>query len=160
MRARSCRAAAKPPITGMETSSRTSSGRRSSACSMPTRPLSASASTSAPRVSAMVRNLWRIASSSSTIIKSKYVRKLPDGLRCSQKKKPVRAQRIMKGGNQLPLQLHSEIDQHVTAANEIHPGKRWIMAQVLARKNAQIADPLCHLVSFFILLKEAPQPLR
>jgi len=65
----------------------------------------------------------------------------------------------MEGGNDLALQLRSKIDQHVAATDEIQPGKRRILAKVLARKDAQIANPFDYLIPFFSLNKKAPYPL-
>ena len=57
------------------------------------------------------------------------------------------------------LQRRRQIDQHVAATDDIDMGKGRVQGQVLARKDAQIAQRFVDSVDMVLLLKKTPQAL-
>ena len=67
---------------------------------------------------------------------------------------------IVQDGQHLALQYRSQVNQHVTATDEVQPGERWILRYVVPGKNAHVADGLRDLALAFRSSEEAFQPLR
>src|SRR5258708_19571758 len=66
----------------------------------------------------------------------------------------------MKDGHDPFLQNRPEVDQHVTATDDIDPRKGRILKQVLSSENADIADGFVNSKATFHFDKKASQPFR
>src|SRR5205085_124592 len=83
-----------------------------------------------------------------------------DIFRRAQEQKSARVQGEMEKGQQTFLQIHFEIDQQVTARNQIQLGERRILDEAVRRKNAELPHFLAHLVAVLFLAKKAAQTFR
>ena len=63
-------------------------------------------------------------------------------LRCPQQKESVWFEGVVEGCNDLFLKWLIEVDQHVAAKQQVNVGERRIRTQVLAGKDAAIANAL------------------
>src|SRR6266478_6610670 len=66
----------------------------------------------------------------------------------------------MKDGHDSLLQNRPEVDQHVTATDDIDPRERCILKEVLSSENASIADRFVNSITTFHFDKKASQPFR
>ncbi len=66
----------------------------------------------------------------------------------------------MKDGHDPFLQYRPEVDQHVTATDDIDPRKGRILKQVLSSENTHITDGFVNSIATFHLEEKASQPFR
>src|ERR1700682_5487008 len=66
----------------------------------------------------------------------------------------------MKDSHDLFLQCGFQINQHVTAANEIEFRKWRVFKNILLGENAQVADGFVNLVETVCLAEKSPQAFR
>src|SRR5208282_6754586 len=78
----------------------------------------------------------------------------------AQDQKSSGTQRIVKERNSLILKDGFKIDEQIPAANEVHPGKRRIVHDIVLCEDAHIADHLADPVAVFSLGEKSPKPLR
>ena len=64
----------------------------------------------------------------------------------------------MKHRKDLLLQFGPQVNQDVAATDQIHLGKRRIVAQVLPGEDTHVPDPLGDLITFIRLAEEAAEP--
>src|SRR5258707_2486056 len=83
-----------------------------------------------------------------------------DAFRCPQHQKSPWLQGIMKNGHDPSLHNRPEVDQHVTATDDVDPRKRRILKKVLSSENTDIADRFINSIATFHFNEKASQPLR
>ena len=81
--------------------------------------------------------------------------KLADALGGAQKQVAAGLQRIVKGWNDLPLQIGAKINQQIAAGHQIHPRERRIADHVMGREDAHLADLLGHHIACAVALEKA-----
>ena len=80
-------------------------------------------------------------------------------LRASQQKIAIRIQRIVERGQHFLLERDAQIDEKITATDEIHPGEGWILGDVLHRKDTKISHLLADLIAIIDFDEKFPQAL-
>src|SRR5215470_8441054 len=75
----------------------------------------------------------------------------------ADQKEPRRLEGIVKYGNNLLLQNRTQVDQNITAADQVHTREWRIAEDVLPRKHAHVSNGLGDLVSIGDLVEETPQ---
>src|SRR6266403_1450615 len=83
-----------------------------------------------------------------------------DAFRPSQHQKSSWLQGIMKDGHDPFLQNRLEVNQHVTATDDVDPRKRRILEKIVLSENTDIADRLINSIATFHFDEKASQPLR
>ncbi len=81
-------------------------------------------------------------------------------LGAAEPQEPTRLQRVMKQRQNLLLEQRLHVDQHIPAADEVHPGKRRIPQHIVPREDAPVAQRLADPVSIRLLDEELLQALR
>src|SRR5437870_13377054 len=66
----------------------------------------------------------------------------------------------MKDGHDPFLQNRLEVDQHVTATDDVDPRKRRVLEKIVPSENTDIADPLINSIAAFHFDEKASQPFR
>jgi hypothetical protein len=66
----------------------------------------------------------------------------------------------MKDGHDPFLQNRPEVDQHVTATNDVDARERRILKKVLSSENTHITDRFVNTIATFHFDKKASQPFR
>src|SRR5260370_23712403 len=66
----------------------------------------------------------------------------------------------MKDGHDPFLQNRPEVDQHVTATDDVDPRKRRILEKIVPSKNTDIADRFVNSIAAFHFDEKASQPIR
>src|SRR6266436_1900341 len=87
-------------------------------------------------------------------------RRAKDAFRSPQHQKSSWLQGIMKDGHDPFLQNRPEVDQHVTATNDVDPRKRRILKKVLSSENTHITDHFVNSIATFHFDKKTSQPFR
>ncbi len=83
-----------------------------------------------------------------------------DAFRPPQHQKSSWLQSIMKDGHDPFLQNRSEVDQYVTATDDVDPRKRRVLKKVLSSENTHIPNRFVNSVATFHFDKKAAQPFR
>src|SRR5437762_13055960 len=66
----------------------------------------------------------------------------------------------MKDRHDLFLQDRPEVDQHVTATNDVEPRKRRILKKVLSSEHTHVTDHFVNSIATFHFDKKTSQPFR
>src|SRR5258708_32180011 len=83
-----------------------------------------------------------------------------DVFRWPQHQKSHWLQGIMKNGHDPSLQNRPEVDQHVTATDDVDPRKRRVLKKGLSSENTDIADGFINSIATFHFDKKASQAFR
>ncbi len=83
-----------------------------------------------------------------------------DGFRRAQQQESTRVERVVESGEHLLLQAWREIDEQVTATDEVHMRERRVAGDVLPSEDDHLSQGLTDPIPALFLDKEPPQPLR
>src|SRR5512133_685180 len=83
-----------------------------------------------------------------------------DGFRSAEKEDSLRLERVMKGGDRLLLQSRLEVDQDVSATDEVHAREGRIVDEILPGEDHHFPQRLADPVPALLLHEKAPQTLR
>ena len=78
----------------------------------------------------------------------------------AEKEHTLRAQREMEEGQDFPLRLRAQVDEHVAAGDQIEAGERRVGQQALAREHDRLAQLAHDLIAIALLGEEAGEPRR
>ncbi len=92
--------------------------------------------------------------------RGKEIGESPDTLRRAEEKDPAGFQGIMEGRDKTVLEFRLKIDEEVTAAEEVEPGKGGILDHVLYRKDDHLPDLFFYPEPGLLLDKKTPEPFR
>src|SRR5207248_10808931 len=81
-----------------------------------------------------------------------------DRFRRSQNQIAAGVERVMKLRDAALVQIRTQIDEDVAAADQVEPRERWIGAKILPREGADIAHATVDLITAIALNKKTLQP--
>src|SRR5215475_1283062 len=94
------------------------------------------------------------------VVGGEHVTNRAQTFRSPQHQKTAQPQSVVEKRNRLVLQYRFQVNQHVSATDQVHLRKRRVVEQIMLCENTDISNALADPISRLHFREKSPQPLR